>query len=317
MGNADERVNFRQALSAFPTGVTIVTTLDAEGVPVGVTASSFNSVSLDPPLVLWSLAKSSKSHDAFCNSGHFAIHVLAAHQEDLSNRFSRAGADKFADVTWRSGASGAPVLDHYAALFDCTTRYLYEGGDHVILVGEVVAFEKMDAAPLVFHGGRYAEARSRPSNQDPAPGVDLEAGSFSDDFLLYLVSRAHFQSSLPTRRKLEQLGLSQTEYMVLALLSMQSPMPATDIKAQLDHTGLSPSTEALDAMVESGLLQMERQDIELAGRGREAFLETLAVAKAFEEDITVRFTPGEVAEAKQFLRKLIDVTGTGVPIAWR
>ena len=82
---------FRDALGTFATGVTIVTTLDSAGDPVGVTASSFNSVSLDPPLILWSLAKDSLSHDAFCGSGHFAIHVLAASQEALSNRFARRG----------------------------------------------------------------------------------------------------------------------------------------------------------------------------------------------------------------------------------
>ena len=98
--------------------------------------------------------------------------------------------------------------------------YRYEGGDHVILVGEVIAFETSENAPLVFHAGRYAEARERAANIPVHKGVDLEGGAFTDDFLLYLVSRAHFQSSAPTRRKLAALGLSQIEYLVLARLSL-------------------------------------------------------------------------------------------------
>src|SRR5690554_1936916 len=120
---------FRIALGSFATGVTIVTTAADPETPVGVTASSFNSVSLDPPLVLWSLAKSSQSLDAFRGSGHFAVHILSCLQEDLSNAFARSGADKFANVDWQPGAIGSPVLDNFAARFECRTVHQYEGGD--------------------------------------------------------------------------------------------------------------------------------------------------------------------------------------------
>jgi len=109
-GKSNPQLEFRNALGSFATGVTIATTKDSEGNPVGVTASSFNSVSLDPPLVLWSLAKSSHSRAAFCESGHFAVHVLAASQEELSNKFARSGADKFDSVDWREGELGSPVF---------------------------------------------------------------------------------------------------------------------------------------------------------------------------------------------------------------
>ncbi|GMN14080.1 hypothetical protein MTsPCn7_18570 [Altererythrobacter sp. MTPC7] len=169
---------FREALGSFATGVTIATTLDAEGQPVGVTASSFNSVSLAPPLVLWSLAKDSQSRAAFDESGHFAIHVLAASQEELSNRFARRGADKFSGVPWTPGRLGSPVFAEHAALFECTTRHLYDGGDHVIMVGEVVDFEARDEAPLLFHGGRYADHRPRAGSPDEteAQRLALAAG---------------------------------------------------------------------------------------------------------------------------------------------
>ena len=158
---AERRGAFREALGSFATGVTVATTLDEGGEPVGVTASSFNSVSLEPPLVLWSLAKDSQSRGAFESSGHFAIHVLSASQQALSDRFARRGADKFGGMEWARGQLGSPVFTEHAALFECATRHLYDGGDHIIMVGEVIAFETRDEAPLLFHGGRYADHRPR------------------------------------------------------------------------------------------------------------------------------------------------------------
>ena len=172
---------FRKALGAFPTGVTIVTTSDTSNgkEPVGVTASSFNSVSLDPPLVLWSLAKNSLSHDAFCASGHFAIHVLAETQEDLSNRFAKSGDDKFDGIGWEAGLLGSPVLEDYAAVFECKTRHIYEGGDHTILVGEVMAHEAHDHAPLVYHGGGYTR-RASEKDIGTAPSLPPEGAQMAD-----------------------------------------------------------------------------------------------------------------------------------------
>ena len=162
---------FRDALGSFATGVTVATTMAADEQPVGVTASSFNSVSLDPPLVLWSLAKNSLSREAFSNSGHFAVHVLAASQRALSDRFARSGADKFDGIEWLRGELGSPVFPEFAARFECRTRHEYEGGDHVILVGEVVAFEAHDVAPLLFHAGSYA--RHQPDSDATAEGEDI------------------------------------------------------------------------------------------------------------------------------------------------
>ena len=306
---------FRAALGSFATGVTIVTTRDSNDNPVGVTASSFNSVSLDPPLVLWSLAKSSLSRDAFCGSGHFAIHVLAADQEDLSNAFARSGDDKFSGVDWQIGSLGSPVLGNYAALFECKTVHQYEGGDHVILVGEVMEYEKKDKPPLLFHGGQYAETRPKTS-EELVSGVDITEGRFTEDFLLYLVSRAHFQSSRPTRAKLEKLGLSQSEYMALSILSMNGGASTKELQERLDHTGFAPSASELDAMVERRLLIKKDDHFDLDEKGRHDLIETLSVAKAFEDDLLDHFTPAEIADAKHVLKKLIELTGDDVPELW-
>lgn len=158
---------FRNALGQFATGVTIVTTRDASGNPVGVTANSFNSVSLDPPLVLWSLAKSARSMAAFEQAGHFAVHILASDQDHLSNLFASRVEDKFSGLD--VGTDGPPHIAGCSARLVCQTRHMYEGGDHVIMVGEVMDYESEGKPPLLFHGGGYADRIPRGAMIDTPP----------------------------------------------------------------------------------------------------------------------------------------------------
>jgi len=151
----------RHALGQFTTGVTIVTTAGPNDEPIGVTANSFNSVSLDPPMVLWSLATSALSRGAFEAAGHFCVHVLAASQEELSQRFAARGKNKFGELQWVRGAGSVPMLEEYVARFQCRMTNQYPVGDHIVFVGEVLHFDKSDKRPLVFHGGRYALAERR------------------------------------------------------------------------------------------------------------------------------------------------------------
>jgi flavin reductase (DIM6/NTAB) family NADH-FMN oxidoreductase RutF len=148
--------DFRGALGMFATGVTVVTARHADGTLVGLTANSFNSVSLEPPLVLWSLARSAGSMPVFERGSHYAINILAATQHTLAERFASKTADRFSDVAFSEGAGGAPVLEGAAAVFECFNRSQYEEGDHVIFVGEVERCSwRPGVAPLIFHGGRY------------------------------------------------------------------------------------------------------------------------------------------------------------------
>ena len=147
---------FRSALAMFATGVTIVTARTATGELIGLTANSFNSVSLDPPLVLWSLARAAGSLPAFSAGSHYAINILAADQKALAERFAARGADRWAGVDFSEGAAGSPLLDGAAATFECFNRSRYEEGDHVIFVGEVERCgHRSGASPLLFHGGRF------------------------------------------------------------------------------------------------------------------------------------------------------------------
>ena len=189
----DDALRFRSALGAFATGVTIVTTRDAEGRDVGLTANSFNSVSLDPPMVLWSLAKNARSLPAFLAATHFAVHVLAADQDGLSQRFSARGSDKFAGLDLERGPAQVPLLRGCSARFQCRTAFRHEGGDHVIFVGAVESFDQSDRPPLIFHGGRYALAirkepqpraragkrRARQQLQSGLPGLPARPRSIS------------------------------------------------------------------------------------------------------------------------------------------
>ena len=147
--------DFRNALGSFATGVTIITALGKNGQKIGMTANSFNSVSLDPALVLWSIDKQSNCFEDFIAADAFAIHVLAEDQQSLSNLFAKTGADRFANIDSVEGISGVPLLPHYSACFQCVAEHQYDGGDHMILVGKVVEFTDNGHKPLVFHRGKY------------------------------------------------------------------------------------------------------------------------------------------------------------------
>jgi len=147
---------FRAALGMFATGVTIVTARGTDGTLVGLTANSFNSVSLSPPLVLWSLARASGAMPTLDAGSHYAINVLAADQKELAERFASRRADRFDGVSFRDGVAGAPLLEGAAAVFECFNRSRYEEGDHVIFVGEVERCTHREGAPpLLFHGGHF------------------------------------------------------------------------------------------------------------------------------------------------------------------
>lgn len=152
----ESRLAFRNALGQFCTGVTAITTLAPDGAHVGITVSSFNSLSLDPPLILWSIANTTPSFACFQPDDPFVVNVLAADQESLAMQFAQSGSDqKFDGITTFQGLRGVPIIDGCVAYLECEVDARYPGGDHDIIVGRVRRIFNLRKAPLLFHGGAF------------------------------------------------------------------------------------------------------------------------------------------------------------------
>lgn len=146
----------RKSLGKFSTGVTIVTSIDGDGIPIGMTVNSFSSVSLDPALVLWCIDIKQPSYDAFMVAKGYAVNILSKDQSDLCYKFSSQNHDKFENVNWKKSENGFPLIENSLAWFDCKKWNYYSGGDHQILVGEVTSFNSSDLKPLTFWNGQIS-----------------------------------------------------------------------------------------------------------------------------------------------------------------
>ena len=165
-----QSVEFRQALGSFATGVTVVTAAGADGAMAGVTANSFTSVSLEPPLILWCLANTSDSLAVFREAAYFAVNILASGQVRLSDHFARRQEDKFSEVRFRRGRGGAPLLEGCVTWLQCRTAAQHDMGDHRVFVGEVVGFETSWEEALLFHRGSYGISLPLPGDDEPEGG---------------------------------------------------------------------------------------------------------------------------------------------------
>ncbi len=154
--NFDAR-SYRSALGSFATGITVVTSIGADGEPLGFTANSFNSVSLDPPLVLFSLDRGAYSLKAFEAAGKFAINILREDQQEVSTAFARALSNKWESVRFEVWETGCPILTDALASFECETASMHDGGDHVIFVGRVLALRTTEGRPLLYYRGAYRQ----------------------------------------------------------------------------------------------------------------------------------------------------------------
>ncbi len=305
---------FRKALGTFATGVTIITACAPDGTLVGLTANSFNSVSLNPPLVLWSLATNSLSLEAFRGAEYWAVHVLSADQEELSGRFARRGEDKFAGLDLDEGPGGTPLLKNCAARFVCRTASQYEGGDHLIFIGEVLSFDRDESAPLVFHGGRYAHATRR-DPADSKPRSAHLAGSFGEDFLGYLLGRSHFRFFAQIRPHLADAGLSDEEFYVLSSLTLKPALSDADLNVGLNGVLDDRSQQAVQSLVGRGLARRspdqsgadEGTAYELTESGRQCALRLIAAAKAVESQVLERLGYNDAQVLKSLLNRLLAV----------
>ncbi|MBJ7553495.1 p-hydroxyphenylacetate 3-hydroxylase reductase component [Marinomonas spartinae] len=293
---------FRRCLGNFATGVTVMTAKSSDGKQVGVTANSFNSVSLDPPLILWSIVKTSSSYAIFEQSEHFAVNILAADQIDLSNNFAKPSDDKFANIEYTSGVGGSPILSNTAANFQCEKYQVVDGGDHWIMIGKVVAFENHGRAPLLYVQGSYAGAVSftgaKTAANNVASGETLARLHDSAIYLMHKVLQKVQMNYLP---KQSSTGLSTGEARILLVLSDAKNITRED----LDNLVTIPSrdvTNALESLKSFGLIN---DNFELTVKGFDAAEHLWAISDQQQSTLFADFDHKELTTFKQSLHHLI------------
>ncbi len=294
---------FRHCLGQFATGVTIVTTTRDQR-PVGVTANSFTSVSLDPPLVLWSIGRQSRSFAAFESAEYCAINILSASQIRLAQRFSSRDEDKFADVDWSPGLGGAPLLAGALAQLECRRQVAYEGGDHLILIDRVLQHATSETEALLFAQGRFGVAQDHPDLRgveaaEEGSGLPANAPFLTLMFEAYQAIAGGFEEHRAaegvTRGQARTLtALSESPGLTLrelALTKYISERDAEDAVSWLvDHDMVVPDT--------AGRLRLSRQGWALITTINERW-------RRFEEQQLSGLPDADVAFARRFFRKLI------------
>lgn len=295
----DQTRLFRNALGAFATGVTVITTRSAEGADVGVTANSFNSVSLDPPMILWSIGKTSSSLAAFMEAERFAVHILSAEQEMLSGRFAKSGTDKFAGLSVSRGIGDVPLLEGCAARFQCRIAFRHEAGDHYILVGDVEAFDHDGHAPLAFHSGRYGMFIR---NEPPAPSD----GEVAPPLLTELLVRAEDALLRRVEGAMGEAGVSLAEYEVLRSL-VDLPLSLEELEDWAGPAQEISTVVLVEDLAERGLLDApEDGKVSLTEAGRETLARGTAEIAAIEQTATSGLSPHEAGLLRRFLARIAE-----------
>ncbi|CAN5491377.1 flavin reductase family protein [soil metagenome] len=282
---------FRRALGQYPTGVTIVTASDGSR-EVGVTANSFSSVSLAPPLVLWSIDRKSTSFEAFLKASHFAVNILCASQMDLSTRFSKTSDEKFKGIPWEPGNGGAPLLAGAVVHLQCKREFEYEGGDHLIMVGRVEHYARYKQEPLLFSKGRYAIAvDAAPEAIESTSSATHEAGADDEPTLLQLLLRAYegISSKFQTHRHEEGLTLNQSRALALLARGRCESIPQIMTGALL---GQSAAEDSVANLLERQLVRHADQGgYEITREGRDKSVALRRKLREIEQQVVSR-TPG-------------------------
>jgi len=298
---------FRRALGNFATGVTIITTRAPDGANIGVTASSFSSLSLDPPLVLWSSIKETPSCKVFESASHFAVNILASDQLEMSNHFARQQEDKFDGVEWEAGIGGSPIFPDCAGRFQCESYDKLDGGDHWIFVGRVLAFDDFGRSPLCFHQGSYSMVFSHP---EAFPGSDQDATQDADQgrmgnhtfFLMMRAVRAYQERYRP---KVVTLGLHLIESRILLVLNDLSGLSAEELIVHL-NTQINEAREALLSLSDRGMVTADGNGYALTELGKSKADEIWSLADAHAKETFKRFSSAEVDTFTKVLRQLIN-----------
>jgi len=294
---------FRRALGNFATGVTVMTACHGER-RTGMTANSFNSVSLDPPLILWSIIKTSRSYEIFGQAQHFAVNVLAADQIALSNHFARYSEDKFDGIEIETAVCGTPLLPGCAARFVCEQYQCLDGGDHWILLGKVIHFDDFGRTPLLYHQGAYSAVLPHPRlrAQNPAAENGTWQGRLSEN-LYYLMTQAvrRYQADYQPRQLASGFHTNEAR-LLLGLHSGAATSAALLQRVAVSAHEIGP---ALDILQRRGLLESDtngRHQLTATGMAQAETLWQIAdeqQARVFKD-----FTPAQMDAFRDMLRHI-------------
>ena len=308
--SGDPRVEtdgFRRSLAEFATGVTVITT-SVDGERFGLTSNSFASVSLDPPLVLWSIRRESKSFAAFSACSHFAVNILAEHQIELSQHFARSGPDKFRDIEYLAGEGAAPLFAGVAASFECVRTQTYDGGDHLVLVGQVLRYSRFDRQPLLFVKGRYAVSADHPDTRIFT--TDAKTGKLEDGeerVLSNLMIRAYSAIASRLERGRQTAGLGLT-LMQARLLRAAASLPDRTIDELMPELLLdfNASRNLLELVVSLGLVAVDnRGRVRLTSEGEARLHAIVAHAHANEEIMFQGIPDTDLATVRRVLNTMV------------
>lgn len=299
---------FRRALGNFATGVTVVTAAGASGRKVGVTANSFNSVSLEPALILWSIDKRSTSHEVFEETSHFAVNILAADQIELSNNFARPKDDRFAGIDYQQGAGGAPLLADCSARFQCEKFQQLDGGDHWILVGKVVAFDDFGRSPLLYHQGAYSmvlpHTRMTQRAEGQAPSSHFQ-GRLQHN-LYYLMTQAlrAYQGDYQPRQL--STGLRTSEARMLMVLENDAGLSLNDLQREVAMPAREIE-EAVANLKRKGLIADDEGRVRLSVKGVDETEALWTIAREQQDKVFGQFSEEQLDTFKTVLKAIIQM----------
>lgn len=297
---------FRRCLSEFTTGVAVITT-SVNGERYGLTSNSFTSVSLKPPLVLWSIRRESASFAAFADCSHFAVNILADDQIGLSQRFAKSGPGKFDDVEWHTGTGDAPLFPRVAATFECVHDRAHDGGDHLILVGEVVRYCRYDRPPLLFAKGRYAVSADHPGAAGAGAGKAEPPADGRERVLSNLMIRAYsaIAGRLERGREAAGLGLTlmQARFLRAAATSPDRTLDELMPELLLDFNA---SQSLLESVVSLGLVVVDgRGRVRLTEAGEGRLDAVVAHARADEETMFRNIPTSDLDTVRRVLNTMV------------
>lgn len=297
--------SFRKCLGQFGTGVTVIAT-DHDGQLAGTTVGSFSSLSLDPPLVLWSIAKSARSAAIFQNAVCFTINVLAEDQIHISQHFSSSSDKKFASIQSIKGHNGCPVLPGIVALFECRREATLEGGDHWIIIGKVQRFVRHSGKPLLFVQSKYAVHQIHPllESSSAAPVTSPNEHGATAELSSLILNAARLRlGGFEIHRRAE--GLNHLQTRVLFGLLSNAGQTADDLAQEIFATPID-SADAIAELVERGLLyQDSKEKVSLTETGREKCEAIRVRNDRYEAECLAGFGEGQVRTVRDFLKAFV------------